>query len=107
MAETNGAAGPRYSVSMTGAARAEYLEIARQSVALGRDEAVSAAMRQTSDRLRRNPRQLGDPLFHFRNMRMTVMNAAVPPLYIEYGVHDDQPVVVIRRVRWLTDPSGG
>jgi hypothetical protein len=36
---------------------------------------------------------------------MTVRKASIRPLYIEYGVHDEQPVVVIRRVRWLDDPA--
>ena len=105
MAETNGTSGPRYSVGMTGPARAEYLEIARQSVAYGQDAAVTAAMRRIFERLRQDPRQFGDPLYPFRKMRMTVYNASLPPLYVEFGVHDDQPVVVIRRVRWLADPT--
>jgi hypothetical protein len=32
-----------------------------------------------------------------------VRNAAVPPLYIEYGVHEEQPLVVIRQVARLSE----
>ncbi len=62
-------------------------------------------MRDILSRLHRDPREFGEPMYHLRGMRMTVRKASIRPLYIEYGVHDEQPVVVIRRVRWLDDPA--
>lgn len=64
-------------------------------------------MQAIISRLRTEPRDFGEPMYRLRAMRMLVRNATVSPLYVEFGVHDDQPVVVIRRVRWLADPAGG
>lgn len=36
-------------------------------------------------------------------MKMLVLRAVFPPLYIEYGVHEDRPVVIIRHVAGLAD----
>jgi hypothetical protein len=36
-------------------------------------------------------------------MRMEVRKLAVRPLYIEYGVHDQRPLVVIRHVASLSE----
>jgi hypothetical protein len=67
---------------------------------------VFEAMQAILTRLRRDPQEFGEPMYRLRAMRMEVRNGALGSLYVEYGVHDEQPVVVIRRVRWLADPAG-
>lgn len=42
-------------------------------------------------------------MYHLRKMRMEVRKSAIRPLYIEYGVHDQRPVVVIRHIAALAD----
>lgn len=56
-------------------------------------------------RLNRDPSEFGEPMYHLDGMQMEVRKAAIEPLYIEYGVHDEWPVVIIRRVQWLSDPD--
>jgi len=54
--------------------------------------------------LKSDAADFGEPLYRIQSMRMTIRCAAVTPLYIEYGIHDVQPIVVIRRVVALSDP---
>ena len=39
-----------------------------------------------------------NPLYHMRKMKMVIYHIVDCPLYFEYGVHDEEPVVVIRWV---------
>jgi hypothetical protein len=104
VSEANGPSG-EYQISTTGPAEATYLDIVTRAVAAGVGRPVVEAMRQIRGRLRADPRGFGEPMYHLRGMRMTVRKASIRPLYIEFGVHDEQPVVIIRRVRWLDDPG--
>ena len=100
MTESNGS----YRVDIIGPARRDYLDIVRRAQDAGLGVAVVEAYRRLLC-LAQNPREFGEPMYHLSGMRMEVRNASVRPLYIEYGVHDEQPIVVIRRVRWLDDPD--
>jgi hypothetical protein len=97
---------PDFSVGVSELIREQLRDISRRAAEHDMAGRVTAAFEEIIDRLERGARDFGEPLYHMRKMRMTVRNVAVGPLYIEYGVHDDQPVVVIRRVRWLADPAG-
>ena len=101
MPGSNGVSGPRFRVSLLEFANAQLREIADSAAESGSDLAVATALRKMLRRLERDPREFGEPLFHYREAEMTVRCAAEVPLYIVYGVHDVQPVVVIRRVAAL------
>lgn len=102
MAGMNGAHEP-FTVEVTGFARAQIREISRRAIYTETGDAVAAAFRELLTRLRASARELGEPMYHLRKMRMEVRNAAVPPLYIEYGVHEEHPLVVIRQVARLSE----
>ena len=104
MSGTNGS-GRRYTVGVPERIRDQLRDIADRAVARGQGDRVTAAYAEILTRLRQQPREYGEPMYHLRKMRMMVRNVAVDPLYIEFGVHDDQSQVVIRRVRWLADPA--
>lgn len=93
----------RFNVELLGIAREQYLGIAARAEVAGAGAAVRAAMRAIWSRLEHDPRGFGEPLYDLRKMRMQVLRGTVPPLYVEYGVHDDTPLVVIRRIVWLAD----
>jgi ParE toxin of type II toxin-antitoxin system, parDE len=101
MAHLNGTSGPRFRVSMLEVAKEQLRDIAVAVAKSGSDSDVAAAFRNTLRSLELDPRELGEPLFHYRKLKMTVRCAALIPLYIVYAVHDEQPVVVIRRVAAL------
>jgi len=52
-------------------------------------------------RLRSDAREIGDPLYHLRTMKMTIMGIVEMPLYVDYVVHDERNVVVIRSVQLI------
>ena len=60
---------------------------------------LMVAMQTAEQRLSESPRSIGELLYHLRAMKMTVMSLTIPPLYFIYGVHEDQNVVVIRRIQ--------
>jgi hypothetical protein len=96
---------PEYAVEMTGFARAQLRAIGRRALYAGGGGEVVAAFRQIPDRLRSDPRTCGEPMYHLRRMRVEVRKVAVRPLYVESGVHDQRPVVIIRHVAALDDPA--
>ncbi|HET6574994.1 MAG TPA: hypothetical protein VFG68_15415 [Fimbriiglobus sp.] len=55
--------------------------------------------------LRRDPSGVGALMYEVRRLRLSLRQLATGPVYFEYGVHDDQPQVVIRRIRSLGDPD--
>ena len=91
----------RFTVDFTGFARSQLRAIARRAIYGGRGREVAAAVRTILARLSQDQREYGEPMYHLRAMRMHVRRAALAPLYVEYGVHEDQPIVIIRYVARL------
>ena len=92
-----------FAVEVTGLARAQLKAITRHATYSGSAEAVVTAFREIVARLRQQPREAGDPMYRLRAIRFQVYNLAVRPLYVEYGVHDTTPLVVIRHAAALSD----
>ena len=95
---------PPYRIGLTGVADKEHMRIVADAIRFEMELSVEEAFRIALDRFRIDPVALGDPLYRIRSMKMNIFNATIPPLYFEYGVHDEMPEVVIRRVVWLADP---
>lgn len=97
MATSNGKPHPRYSLGTTGIARSQLKAIVAVAGQTDSEDSVAAALRVIRDRLESDPGEFGEPLYHVASLRMSIRCAAVAPLYVEYGLHDEKPVVVIRR----------
>lgn len=95
----------RHSVGLSDTIREELRDFLNRAPTIAEDRRIREAFAAILDMLRDAPHLFGEPMYHLRGMRMEVRKAAVAPVYVEYGVHEDRPVVVIRRVRWLNDPS--
>lgn len=104
MANTNGRHPREYSLGVTGKARAELLAITEAAKTKGTIQRVDSAFDAILKRLKVDPSTFGEPQYRIPKMSMTIRCAVITPLYIEYGVHDIQPIVVIRRVVALSDP---
>lgn len=102
MADANGE-GPIYQVDFTDAAIAQARQVAQRAIYLNRGWDVAGALRHIIRTLKAAPREFGDPMYRLRKMKMRVYSATHPPLYIQYGVHDERPVVIVRRVVGLLD----
>jgi hypothetical protein len=81
------------------------VDIGSRAAEIGVAEEVISAARTIFSRIKENPKVFGSPMYRLKKMRMHVYNMTVRPLYFEFGVHDDQPVVVVRRVVWISDPG--
>lgn len=104
MAHSNGRHPREYSLGVTGKASAELLAITEDAKNKGIANRVDSAFDAILMRLRVDPSTFGEPQYRIPKMSMSIRCAAVAPLYIEYGIHDVQPIVVIRRVVALSDP---
>ncbi len=103
MGSSNGKPNPHYSLGALGSATTQLEEVLKRAAMAGAQDAVTSAFADIMARLRIDPNRFGEPLYHHRKSKMTIRCGIVAPLYIEYGVHDEQPVVVIRRVVALAD----
>jgi hypothetical protein len=88
-----------YSVDLMTQAQIDLNSMLQRSKGLDSDLLIRQAMLEVLNRLRQSARSIGEPQYHLPAMKMTVMSLTVPPLYILYGVHDDQNVVVLQRIK--------
>jgi hypothetical protein len=104
MAETNGTR-PHFNVGLTGWAREQLRHVIRQGIYTYSAEVALDSFRQIVRRLQSHPREAGEPLYELNKMRVQVRRIGWNPLYVEYGVHYDKPLVVVRHVGWLAGPE--
>ena len=102
MGAGNGKPQPRFSIGLIGHADSELQAIGKDAAIAGVGAVVEATYQAILARLRRDPVEFGEPLFHIAKMRMAIRCAVIAPLYVEYGIHDEKPVVVIRRILYLS-----
>lgn len=95
-----------YRIEMSGLVRSQFEALARASGRAGRAGEVSRATRQIIQLLSVTPLGVGDPMYRLRRARLRIRHLIVFPLYVEYGVHESEPVVHIRGVASLHSPMG-
>jgi hypothetical protein len=59
------------------------------------------AIREVIVRLRNDPTEFGEPLYRLPVMRMQLRCASIRPLYVDFAVCDDRPLVFIKAVKLL------
>ena len=90
-----------FSIDLTLPGRIDLVSLLQRAVGRPAFAEIEAAYIRVRERLKQDPRGIGDPLYHLRAMKMTIMSVTEPPLYICYGVHDVDLVVVIRSVQLI------
>ena len=90
-----------YRISVPGPVSASIESEQLRATLDGKGEAFLAAMRYAIARIRHEPLGLGEAIFPLRNAKLIVHLAFLPPLVIEFGVHEELPLVFIRRVSYL------
>jgi len=90
-----------YRVSQLGpvkqALRDDYLRARGE----GTGKQYLAAVQHIYQRLRQDPHGFGEPKFNLPAMQMVVHVAIHRPLVVVFGIHEKEPLVVIRSVRYL------
>ncbi len=98
MGASNGTPRPRFSVSQAGYSSAGFQAILDEAISVGGEQIVLDTYEGIVDRLENDPGQFGEPLYHLPKLKLAIRCAAVAPLYVEYGLHDEKPVVLVRRI---------
>jgi hypothetical protein len=97
--------GERFEVHCSGFIARSLKRIQKKAKGEGRGEQVLQAIRRIWRRLTDDPVGFGEPLYRLPAMRLQVRHAAVGPLLIYFGIHDDRPLVFIKAVKLL--PASG
>jgi hypothetical protein len=74
----------------------------REAALAGRGEEFLAALRQIIQRLRKDPLTFGEPIYRLPAIQLLVRQAVVLPLVVDYGVHEERPLVFIRGFKVLS-----
>ena len=89
---------PQFTVGTLLQADIDFASILQRQIGRPAFVQVEQAFFKALARLRIDAREAGEPQYRLHAMKMTVMALTVPPLYITYGVHEEQHVVVVRRI---------
>jgi len=76
-------------------------QLQRQASREDRGTEFLNALRQMADRLRGDPGRFGEPLYRLPTLRMQVRCAVIPPIYMDFAVCEDRPLVFIKAVKLL------
>jgi hypothetical protein len=100
---SHGNGSPRvYGVHFAGKAKEQVKQRLDDAVGIEGKKRLLAALRTIVERLQRQPHTFGEPLYRLPALRLMVYQAAVAPLIVVYGVHEEQPHVFIRSVQTLS-----
>lgn len=88
-----------YEIHNSTAITRAFLQLQQQATREGRGQELLQAARRVAERLRRKPLELGEPLYRLPVLRMQVRCVALRPLYLDFAVCEDRPLVIIKAVR--------
>jgi hypothetical protein len=94
--------GKVYRVTVSDQIKADVRERYTQAVATGKGKPFLAALRKIHERLRHDPLSFGEPLYHLPSLQLVVYKGIVSPLVVDYGVHEEKALVIIRGVKILS-----
>ena len=97
--------GPRYNVAFTGLASEQLKTAVRRAESYERLAEFASAIRSLLEQLVVNPTEIGEPMYRLQGMKMNVRRVALAPVYLEYGVHLTEPLVIVRRVVGMAEPD--
>ena len=95
--------GHSFKVEFVSFAMAQLRHLAQRAIFRNRGHELAKSIREAINRLKMDSIGSGEPLYRLHHMKMLVCRGVFPPLYLEYGVHEDRPVVIIRHVAGLAD----
>jgi hypothetical protein len=67
----------------------------------GKSTEFVSALRRAYERLQTAPLEFGEPLYRLPAMKLLVRQAMIGKLVIDYGIHEELPLVFIRSFRYL------
>jgi hypothetical protein len=86
-----------YAVRMSGQTKATLKKLHARTRQAGTSKRFLAAVRRAVERLQREPLNLGEPLYRLPALRLLVRQAVVDIVVVDFAVHEEQPLVFIRK----------
>jgi len=99
MAQGNG---PKYAVHMAQQTRLHLQRMHIEADQAGRSARFVAAVRHIINQLQQDPWAFGEPTFRLPGLKLQVHTAARLPLVVDYGIHEERPLVFIRGFKTLS-----
>src|SRR5262245_14482505 len=99
---STGGNGQSYEVRLSQATRVRIKQLHLQAAQQGKGTEFIRAFREIIDRLRWDPHTFGEPLYHLPALRLQIRQGVIQPLSVDYGVHEQKPLVFIRGVKVLS-----
>jgi hypothetical protein len=93
--------GQPYQVHVSGVVARRIERVQRQASREGRGPEALSAFRQILDRLEQEPNVFGEGLYRLPALRMQIRHAAIRPLFVDFAVCEDYPIVFIKGVELL------
>jgi hypothetical protein len=94
--------GAAYQVHNSQAIAQAFLRLQDQASVEGRGPELLQAAHIVYQRLRKDPTEFGEPLYRLPTLRMQVRCALIRPLYVDFAVCEDRPLVFIKAVKLLS-----
>lgn len=89
---------PPFQIAFSGVIAESIRQLQRRASLQGRGEEFLRSLREVIDRIQQDPNEVGEPLYRLAVLRMQVRCVAIRPLYLDFAVCEDRPLVFIRAV---------
>jgi hypothetical protein len=85
-----------YKVDYSADLKNKIKSLHAQAASTGKGHQFLDALRAILKRLRENPKEFGEPVYHLPVLKLTVYQAILAPVVVDFGIHDEKPLVIIR-----------
>ena len=90
-----------FYVDVSGELRERIKECYHEAVGQNRQQHFLAALTEINRRLTEDPTTFGDPLYRLPLLKLQIRSVVIRPVFVEYGVSEEHPIVVIRRIKLM------
>jgi len=94
----HGGNGKTFQLVTPGTVLEALKQLLTKAAELGRDEEVIEAVNRIRQRLMHDPLGFGEPLYRLPNMKLEVRLGIVPPLAVQYAVHQEKPFIILKSI---------
>jgi hypothetical protein len=93
--------GSAYEVKLSHYLKSVIKELYQQADLQGKGQQFLLSLRAIHDRLRRDARDFGEPLYRLPTLKLMVYQVIVLPVVVTYVVHEEKPLVFLKTVKLL------
>jgi hypothetical protein len=90
-----------YSVEMSKETKARLVQLHQEALQKGTGQRLLDACRRIVERLKQDPLEFGEPLYRLPALHLLVCHAVVDFVVVIFAVHEERPLVFIRRFEVL------